>query len=112
MRQRLGIAIAVMKNAEVILLDEPTSGLDPKGGVEFLELLSVLRDESKAILMTTHDIFRAREIADRTGIMSQGQLRRVISREEAREEDMTSLYLKYIEMPLDRSPDDNGEETD
>ena len=112
MRQRLGIAIAIMKNAEVILLDEPTSGLDPKGGVEFLELLSALRNEGRAILMTTHDIFRAREIADRTGIMSQGQLRRVISREEAQKEDMTALYLKYIEMPLDRSRDENGGDTD
>jgi len=112
MRQRLGIAIAIMKDAEVILLDEPTSGLDPKGGVEFLALLSALREEDKAILMTTHDIFRAREIADRTGIMSQGQLRRIVSREEARDEDMTSLYLRYIEMPLDRARADNGEETE
>jgi len=112
MRQRLGIAIAIMKDAEVILLDEPTSGLDPKGGVEFLELLSALREEDKAILMTTHDIFRAREIADRTGIMSQGQMRRVISREEAQKEDMTTLYLKYIEMPLDRGSDNNGGETE
>jgi len=101
MRQRLGIAIAIMKDAGVILLDEPTSGLDPKGGVEFLELLALLREEGKAILMTTHDIFRAREIADRTGIMSQGRLRRIISHEEAHREDMTDLYLKYIEMPLD-----------
>ncbi len=112
MRQRLGIAIAIMKDADVILLDEPTSGLDPKGGVEFLTLLSALREEGKAILMTTHDIFRAREIADRTGIMSQGQLRRVISREEAQKEDMTTLYLKYIEMPLDGSRDDNGGENE
>jgi len=112
MRQRLGIAIAIMKDAEVILLDEPTSGLDPKGGVEFLALLSALREEDKAILMTTHDIFRAREIADRTGIMSAGQLRQIISREEARDEDMTALYLKYIEMPLEGGRNDNGGDAD
>ncbi|MEW5947152.1 MAG: ABC transporter ATP-binding protein [bacterium] len=96
MRQRLGIAIAIMKNAEVILLDEPTSGLDPKGGKEFLRLLEQLRDEDKAILMTTHDIFRAREIADRVGIMSAGQLLRVIPRAELERENLEALYLQYI----------------
>ena len=101
MRQRLGIAIAIAKNAEVILLDEPTSGLDPKGGAGFLRLLNTLRDEGKAIFMTTHDIFRAREIADRVGIMSQGQLRRVISKEEAAQANLEQLYMEYIEMPVD-----------
>ena len=43
MRQRLGIAIAIMKNAQAVLLDEPTSGLDPKGGADFLHLLRELK---------------------------------------------------------------------
>jgi len=100
MRQRLGIAIAIVKNAEVILLDEPTSGLDPKGGAGFLRLLSDLRDEDKAIFMTTHDIFRAKEIADRVGIMSQGQLLRIIPKEEAVQANLEQLYMEYIEMPV------------
>ena len=57
MRQRLGIAIAMMKNAQAVLLDEPTSGLDPKGGADFLNLLRDLQAEGKAIFMSTHDIF-------------------------------------------------------
>ena len=60
MRQRLGIAIAIMKNAKAVLLDEPTSGLDPKGGADFLNLLRELKEEGKAIFMSTHDIFRAK----------------------------------------------------
>lgn len=96
MRQRCGIAIAILKDAKVILLDEPTSGLDPKGGFEFLRLLEQLREEGKAILMTTHDIFRAREIANRVGIMSAGELVRIISREELEKENLEQLYLKYI----------------
>ncbi len=64
MRQKCGIAIAILKNAPAILLDEPTSGLDPQAGFEFVRLLGSLRDEGKAILMSTHDIFRAKEIAD------------------------------------------------
>lgn len=96
MRQRLGIAIAILKNAEVILLDEPTSGLDPKGGMEFLNLLDVLRSEGKGILMTTHDIFRAKTISDRVGIMSSGSLVRVLEKDELEHENLEELYLKYI----------------
>ena len=96
MRQKLGIAIAIMKDAEVILLDEPTSGLDPKSGAEFIQLLAELREEEKAIWMTTHDIFRAKEIADRLGIMVDGKLVKVLTREELEEEDLEKLYVAYV----------------
>lgn len=99
MRQKLGIAIAIMKDAEVILLDEPTSGLDPKSGAEFLNLLAELRTEGKAIWMTTHDIFRAKEIADRVGIMAGGQLVRLLTREELEQEDLEKLYVSYVSQP-------------
>jgi ABC-2 type transport system ATP-binding protein len=91
-----------MKQAEVILLDEPTSGLDPKGGVEFLQLLAELRQEDKAIFMTSHDIFRAREIADEVGIMSNGHMLHVIARKEIddRHVDLSELYIQVIEMGL------------
>ena len=96
MRQKLGIAIAIMKDAEVVLLDEPTSGLDPKSGAEFLQLLAELRGEEKAIWMTTHDIFRAKEIADRVGIMVEGRLVKILTREELEEEDLETLYVEYV----------------
>lgn len=100
MRQKLGIAIAIMKDAEVILLDEPTSGLDPKSGAEFLQLLAELRGEGKAIWMTTHDIFRAKEIADRVGIMVNGQLVKLLTREELQREDLERLYVSYVSQPV------------
>ena len=96
MRQKLGIAIAIMKDAEVILLDEPTSGLDPKSGAEFLQLLSQLRSEDKAIWMTTHDIFRAKAVADRIGIMVDGYLVKVFTREELEQEDLEKVYVEYV----------------
>src|SRR5665647_2049731 len=74
MRQKLGIAIAIVKDAPAVLLDEPTSGLDPKAAAEFLEIMTELRSEGKAVLMSTHDIFRAKEIGDRVGIMREGRL--------------------------------------
>jgi len=96
MRQKVGIAIAIVKDAPAILLDEPTSGLDPKAGAEFLETLDDLRRRGKAILMSTHDIFRAREIANHVGIMKEG--RKVMERthEELEHEDLQALYLDYM----------------
>lgn len=97
MRQKLGIAIAMIKDAPAILLDEPTSGLDPKAGAEFLKLLQQLKAQGKAILMSTHDIFRSKEIADRVGIMKEGKMVMQRTRDEMAHEDLQKLYLDYME---------------
>ena len=96
MRQKCGIAIAILKDAPAILLDEPTSGLDPKAGLEFINLLRTLRGEGKAILMSTHDIFRAKEIADTVGIMDAGRLIMQKKKEELEGADLEELYVKYM----------------
>jgi ABC-2 type transport system ATP-binding protein len=96
MRQKCGIAIAILKDAPAILLDEPTSGLDPKAGFEFLGLITSLRDEGKAILMSTHDIFRAKEIANTVGMMNGGKLVMQRSQSELAGENLEELYLQYM----------------
>lgn len=96
MRQKCGIAIAILKDAPAILLDEPTSGLDPKAGFEFVGLLQSLREEGKAILMSTHDIFRAREIADTIAIMDNGKLVMQESSGSLVDTDLEKLYLQYM----------------
>jgi ABC-2 type transport system ATP-binding protein len=98
MRQKLGIAIAILKQSPALLLDEPTSGLDPKAGAEFVDLLLRLRGEGKAILMSTHDVFRAKEIADVIGIMKEGVLIMEKTRDDLKYEDLEKLYLKYMEV--------------
>jgi ABC-2 type transport system ATP-binding protein len=98
MRQKLGIAIAILKQAPALLLDEPTSGLDPKAAADFVELLLKLKNEGKAILMSTHDIFRAKEIADKVGIMKEGVLIMEKTKEDLGYEDLEKLYLKYMEV--------------
>ena len=97
MRQKLGLAIAVIKDAPNILLDEPTSGLDPKSGQEFLNLLLRMRDEGKSVFMSTHDIFRAKLIADRVGFMKKGRLVMMKTRAELEGADLTELYIQYME---------------
>ena len=96
MRQNVGIAIAVAKKAKVLLLDEPTSGLDPKASNEFSEILKNLAAKGTAILMATHDIFRAREIASRIGIMKQGNLESVIDASSISANELEDLYLKTV----------------
>ena len=96
MRQKCGIAIAILKDAKAILLDEPTSGLDPKAAFEFIHLLNMLREEGKAILMSTHDIFRAKEVADIVGIMNLGNLVMQRTKDELVGEDLEKLYVEFM----------------
>lgn len=96
MRQKVGLAISIIRDTNNILLDEPTSGLDPKAATEFSEILKKERDRGKAILMCTHDIFRAKELADRIGIMKEGRLILLLNHNEFISEDLEKIYLSYM----------------
>lgn len=98
MRQKLGIAIAILKQAPALLLDEPTAGLDPKAAADFVEILLKLRNQGKTMLISTHDVFRAKEIADVVGIMKEGVLIIEKTKDELQYEDLGKLYLKYMEI--------------
>ncbi len=97
MRQKVGIAIAMAKQAKALLLDEPTSGLDPKASNEFSELLKRLSDEGVAILMATHDLFRAKDCGTRVGIMREGRLVASFSTREVSHSDLERLYLEQMQ---------------
>jgi ABC-2 type transport system ATP-binding protein len=84
------------KDADNMLLDEPTSGLDPKAAAELVLLLKKQKEEGKALLMCTHDNFRAKELADYVGIMKQGCMVKRLTRKEFLEEDLEQLYLEYM----------------
>jgi ABC-2 type transport system ATP-binding protein len=96
MRQKVGIAIAVAKQAKVLLLDEPTSGLDPKASNEFSELLLKLSKQGTAIFMATHDIFRSKEVGTRIGIMREGELVDVQPAVNLDASELEKLYLNYM----------------
>jgi ABC-2 type transport system ATP-binding protein len=96
MRQKVGIAIALAKQAKALLLDEPTSGLDPKASNEFSEIIAELSKSGVAVLMATHDIFRAKEIAHRIGIMKEGNLVSVIDAKSISANELEKLYLQTV----------------
>ena len=96
MRQKVGVAVALAKQAKALLLDEPTSGLDPKASNEFSELLVQLKNDGAAILMATHDLFRAKETGSRIGIMKDGALVRELSTDEVSHADVERIYLEHM----------------
>jgi len=97
MRQKVGLTIAMIKDAPNILLDEPTSGLDPKAASELMQILQQLKEQGKSILMCTHDIFRAKSIADKVGIMKEGRLVMVRNRKEFLDDDLEKIYMDYMQ---------------
>lgn len=96
MRQKVGIAIALAKNADAILMDEPTSGLDPKATAEFTAIVQGLAAEGKSVLMATHDIFNAVNVGTRIGIMKQGQLVHTLNTQSISANALQDLYLETI----------------
>jgi len=96
MRQKVAIAIALSKNADVIFMDEPTSGLDPKATAEFTAICKTLAAEGKSIFMATHDIFNAVNVGTRIGIMKEGSLVHEVATRDINASQLQQLYLETI----------------
>src|SRR5436305_1468097 len=76
MKQRVGIARTLLPNPALILLDEPAAGLDPAGRVQFRQLLCDLRDQGKALVISSHILADMEEYCTHVGIMAQGAMLR------------------------------------
>ena len=74
MRQRLGLAEIVMKQARVAILDEPTNGLDPQASVELLELIRSLKEQGVSILLSSHLLDRVQSVCDRVALFNAGRI--------------------------------------
>ena len=97
MRQKVGIAIALAKNASVYLLDEPASGLDPLASNELSALLRRLSSEGAAVLMASHDIFRVRETCNRIGIIKSGELVKEMDTSDVSTNELENIYIDYMQ---------------
>jgi ABC-2 type transport system ATP-binding protein len=74
MRQKTAIALALLRDTPILLLDEPTSGLDPVAIDEFHAMVKALAGAGRTVLMVTHDVYGACQVADRVGLLRRGRL--------------------------------------
>lgn len=73
-RRRLDVALGIIGSPELLFLDEPTTGFDPEARRSFWDLIRTLKSEGTTILLTTHYLDEAQELADRVGVINNGQL--------------------------------------
>jgi ABC-2 type transport system ATP-binding protein len=101
MKQRLAFAAAMLHDPKVLVIDEPIVGLDPRGVRQVKDLLRAKAARGQAIFMSTHLLSIAEEIADRVGIIDEGQLRFLGTLDELREllsnhdASLENLYLSF-----------------
>ncbi|MFF2108269.1 ABC transporter ATP-binding protein [Rhodococcus koreensis] len=74
MKQRLGVAAALLGEPDLLILDEPTNGLDPAGMAEMRELIVELADSGHSVMLSSHMLSEVQEICDRVGVISRGEL--------------------------------------
>lgn len=95
MRQKVGLAIAHARHASAMLLDEPTSGLDPGAANDFAQRIRAASEAGMAILMATHDLFNAKQVADRIGIMKEGRLVEEFEAHTIAHDELEHKYLAH-----------------
>lgn len=74
MLQRLGLAVASLPDAPILLLDEPTASLDPERAIQFREFLTTLKQAGKTVVFTSHVLADVEQLADRVAILVEGKL--------------------------------------
>lgn len=96
MVQRLGLAVACLPDVPVLVLDEPTISLDPEGAIEFRKYLAELKRAGKTILLSSHMLADAEQLADRVGVLVGGKLVALESIETLREGLMRSSPMRVV----------------
>jgi ABC-2 type transport system ATP-binding protein len=99
MKQRLGVAAALLKDPELLILDEPTNGLDPAGMADMRDLIRSLGSGERTVLLSSHLLGEAEQICDRVGVIFRGRLIAESTVEELRGKGALLVGAK----PLDRA---------
>jgi ABC-2 type transport system ATP-binding protein len=95
MRQKVAIAVALLREVPVLLLDEPTSGLDPRATADFNALLVAVRARGTAVLMVTHDLLSAADIADRIAFLEAGRVAHEVIASGPERFDVRALHARF-----------------
>jgi len=96
MQQRLSIGRAVIHNPEVMLFDEPHTGLDQNASMMLNNVLKTVAESGRTVLMTSHDLVMAGELASRFVILSQGKIAASIRREDIEPDGLLAFYRKVV----------------
>ena len=96
MKQKLAIGVAWLRGARNLVMDEPTSGLDPASAAAFMTLLREMRARGCAILVSSHDVFRVRDNADRIVILREGRVVARLDGAAFADCDVEKLYLQLM----------------
>ena len=103
MKQRLGIACALVNNPDFLILDEPTSALDPEGRKDILDLVSDLRNRGKSIILSTHILSDAEKVCDRVGIIRNGKTIVEDSMEKLLNKHLSQVYSIKTDNMIDEN---------
>ncbi|MEH7443899.1 ATP-binding cassette domain-containing protein [Bacillus sp. JJ1122] len=98
MRQRLGVAQAILHKPSILILDEPTNGLDPQGIREFRDYLRLLASQGTSVLVSSHLLSEMQLMCDRFAIIEQGKLIHISTMNE--NEDSQAKALRSVEMEV------------
>jgi len=99
MRQRIGLAQALINDPDLVILDEPTSGLDPLGTIWMKELIIRLRDQGKTVLMCSHRLDDVQDVCDRIAILYNGDLQE-FGEVKKLVEDAKRVEVRATNLPL------------
>jgi len=95
MRKKVAIAVAILRQAPILFLDEPTSGLDPVAIDEFNQLISTLSKAGTTVLMVTHDVYGACQVADRIGLLRKGELVGMFERTKGKQISVDEVHKAF-----------------
>ena len=97
MRQKVGVAIALAKGADLLVLDEPTSGLDPKSAYDFAKLINSVAGAGAGGIMATHDLFRAKDMGTHIIILKDGVAVQQMDPKTSSYADIEAAYLAVFD---------------
>ena len=94
MKERLGIAIALLNDPALLILDEPTNGLDPVGIQELRELIATFPKKGMTVILSSHILSEVEQVVDEIGIINKGQL--MFQGTPNRDEDLEAFFMEVI----------------